>query len=172
MLIRQERKEDYSAVHKLVKAAFDTTDFSDGTEAEYLDNLRKLDTFIPELSLIAHDKDNRILGQIVLYEMTIKSDEADYKELVLSPISVHPNHFGKGIARALIEEACLIAVQLGYKAVFLCGNPELYTRLGFTPSYKMGIYHVNDGDKNAEWCMVKELVKDSLKSVSGLIAIE
>ncbi|MDK2917116.1 MAG: hypothetical protein PWR25_1673 [Euryarchaeota archaeon] len=167
--IRQECPADYEDVYQLVKRSFATTVHSDGTEADYLNEVRRKETFIPELSLVAEDADGRIVGQIVLYATEIATDSGPITALVLSPISVHPDCFRQGIARAMMDRAFEIARGMGYTAVFLCGEPEIYHGLGFCASYTFGIFH-ND-DPGAEWCMAKELVPHALAGVRGTIDI-
>ena len=89
--------------------------------------------------------------------------------LVLSPICVHPDYFKQGIARAMMEASFEKAKALGYKAVFLCGEPAFYNKLGFVPTYQYGIYHIKD--KKADWCMVRELISGALKNITGTIDI-
>ena len=169
MQIRQEQRADYAEVYELVKTSFATASYADGTEADYLNSIRKKDAFIPELSLVAVHESGKIIGQIVLYETKITTPEQLLTELVLSPICVHPDYFRRGIARALIEQA--LAKAKGYNAVFLCGEPEIYRKLGFVPSFEYGIYHINDAERNAEWCMACELVDGALSGVTGTIDI-
>ena len=107
-----------------------------------------------------------------LYEMRINCRDRDEVQLVLSPLSVHPDYFGQGIGAKLISEGCRRALERGYKAVFLCGDAAYYSKFGFTPTYRHKIYHKNDINKNAEWCMVKELKNGCLASVTGVIDIE
>ena len=171
MVIRKENKSDYDEIYELVKQSFATTDFSDGTEADYLNEIRKKNTFIPELSLVAENEEGKLVGQIVLYKMTIMSTEGEYTELVLSPISVHPDYFGRGIASKLINESFFIAKNMGYKAVFLCGNPNFYSKFGFKPSYQYNIFHIEDESKKADYCMVHELIEGALSGVSGKVEI-
>jgi predicted N-acetyltransferase YhbS len=109
MKIRQERPSDYDEVYQLVKKSFATSSHADGTEPDYLNEVRKKDTFIPRLSLVAENEDGRLVGQIVLYKMTIVSRDGDITQLVLSPICVHPDYFRRGIARAMMEKAFQIA---------------------------------------------------------------
>jgi predicted N-acetyltransferase YhbS len=169
MNIRQEKQSDYDEVYNLVRISFDTNSDSDGTVPDYLNEIRKKDIFIPELSLVVENDDGKIIGQIVLYKTNIITTNKEITELLLSPISVHPDYFRRGIARAMIEESFIIARKLGFKAVFLCGDPELYKKFGFVPSYKHDIFHISDESKNAEWSMVYELVKGSLDRISGTI---
>ena len=166
MTIRQEMPADYGEVCRLIKASFATNADDDGTVPDYLDELRVKDVFIPELSLIA-EIDNKIVGQIVLYKTDIKTPNGILTELLLSPISVHPDHFRRGIARAMIEKSLEIALQMGYRAVFLCGDPEVYGKLGFSPSYDYGIFHKSD--RGAEWSMVREVYEGALRGITGAI---
>jgi predicted N-acetyltransferase YhbS len=60
---------------------------------------------------------------------------------------------------------------MDYSAVFLCGNPAFYHKMGFRPTYEYGIYHIEDEAKNAEYCMVRELKGGALKGINGTVAI-
>jgi len=155
-------------VNELVKISFATNSDDDGTTHDYLKEIRDKDTFIPELSLVA-ETEKKIIGQIVLYKTNITTLNGDITELLLSPICVHPKYFRRGIARKMIEESFHVAKKLGYKAVFLCGDPELYKKFGFIPSYEYNIYHISDDSKKAEWSMVYELVEKGLNNISGTI---
>ena len=170
MIIRQEQPSDYDEVYQLVKESFSTV-YSDSEpdEHEYLDELRKKDCFIPKLSLVAEHEDGKIVGQVVLYKTVVTTAQGPLTELLLSPICVHPCYFRRGIARAMIEEVLKKAKDMGFRAVFLCGDPETYRRLGFVPSYSYNIFHIDDDTKTAEWSMVRELYDGSLSGISGMI---
>jgi predicted N-acetyltransferase YhbS len=169
MKIRQERSSDYSEVYELVKTSFATISDSDGTEPDYLNELRTKDTFIPELSLVAENDDGTLIGQIVLYKTAIATSRGELIELLLSPICVDPDYFRRGIARALIAEALSLAKEMGFRAVFLCGDPVIYERLGFSPSYQHNIFHKKDKSKTADWSMVRELYSGALNGISGTV---
>ena len=166
MIIRREQPSDYEEVHTLVSKAFASVPYGDGTEADYLDKLRGKDTFIPGLSFVATE-DGQIVGQIVLYRTDIATREGPQTQLLLSPISVHPDYFRRGIARAMTEHALAKAAAMGYRAVFLCGNPEIYKKLGFVPTYQYSISHRQDA--RAQWSMVRELYAGALQGVEGMI---
>ena len=104
MKVRQEKPFDYNEVYELVKISFATNSDDDGTTSDYLNEVRKKDTFIPELSLVAEDDNGKIIGQIVLYKMMIDTKNGKIVELLLSPICVHPEYFCKGIARTMIKK--------------------------------------------------------------------
>ena len=168
MTIRQEKPSDYK-VYELVKLSFAANTDDDGTTPDYLNELRNKNTFIPELSLVAENDDGKIIGQIVLYKTDITTLNGKLTELLLSPISVHPDYFRRGIARAMINESFHISKELGYKAVFLCGALELYKKLGFAPSFEYNTFHISDDSKKAQWSMVCELTENGLKEISGTV---
>lgn len=171
IIVRKEQPEDYAEVYKMVREAFATTSYSDGTEQDYLEDLRKKDCFIPELSLVAV-LNGKIVGQIVLYEIAVIDNHGkEHLFLNLSPVSVHVGYFCQGIGSALINTACAKAAGMGYKAVFLCGEPAYYSRFGFVPTYRYGIYHTDDKGHNADWCMVKELQEGCLSGINAEINI-
>ena len=168
--IRQEEPADYAEVYALVKAAF-TVDSPGEGEWDYLNEVRKKPSFIPDLSLVAVTDEHQIVGQIVLYETAVTTDRGAFTALVLSPLSVHPDYFRQGIARAMMTYAFVLARHMGYTAVFLCGDPLFYCKMGFRPSSAYGIYHIADETHTAEWCMALELTENALKNIRGTIDI-
>ena len=70
--IRQESKNDYDEVYTVVKEAFETAEHSDGNEHDLVDALRKSNSFIPELSLVAIE-DSKIVGHILFTKIGKKS---------------------------------------------------------------------------------------------------
>ena len=73
----------------------------------------------------------------------------------------------QGIIRKLVEYALNEAKEMGYGAVFLGGNPNLYARFGFVPSSKYGIYHENRKKWGDEGFMVCILIPGALDGVTG-----
>ena len=168
-VIRREEPADYAGIDQLVKCVFATSPHADGTEPDYLNALREKTTFIPELALVAEHESGRLIGQIVLYETPVHTTSGDVTQLLLSPICVHPGYFRRGIARAMMRAAFGRARRMGYKLVFLCGDPAFYGKFGFIPTYLAQIYHRNDPEHHATWSMVKELEPGALKEVNGWI---
>ena len=167
--VRQEQPADYAEVYELVAVSFATSAHADGTEPDYLNEVRTKSTFIPELSFVAQEPGGGIVGQIVLYRTAITTADGAVEALVLSPLCVHPRYFRRGIARLLVEHALARAAELGHSSVFLCGDPAIYSRLGFVPSFRYGVCHIQD--PQAPWCMGRELIGGALAGVSGTIAI-
>lgn len=171
MKIRQERESDYEEVYELVRHSFSTVPDDDGSVPDYLNEVRTKEAFIPELSLVLESDSGKIIGQIVLYETHIVTSDKKIAALLLSPICVHPEHFRRGNARLMAEEAFRIAREMGYGAVFLCGEPSVYRKLGFKPSCEHNIFNADDDSKKAEWCMVREIAENWLNGISGTVDI-
>lgn len=134
MEIRQERREDWEAVYRLVQAAFASAEQSDGNEQDLVTALRESAAFVPELSLVAVDGE-RIVGHILFTRVTVGGTQV----LALAPLSVLPEEQGKGIGLALIREGHRIAGRLGYGWSIVLGHPGYYPRAGYQPASRYGI---------------------------------
>ncbi|NIK76649.1 putative N-acetyltransferase YhbS [Paenibacillus castaneae] len=168
--IRQERFDDYKTTEEVVKNAFANMEFSDQAEHELVSRIRKSDTFIPELSLVAITKDSdstEIVGHILLSTIKIINDNQSAESLALAPVSVLPHYQRKGIGRLLILEALRIAKELGYHSVVVLGHPQYYPKFGFKRASSWGIrapFDVTD-----DVFMALELQENSLDKVSGVV---
>ena len=69
MQIRTARKEDYGQIYRLVQTAFSTAQVSDGTEQDFVLELRRRPGYIPGLELAAEES-GRLVGHIMLTEQT------------------------------------------------------------------------------------------------------
>lgn len=132
--IRQENKRDYNEVYSLVRSAFESAEQSDGNEHDLVVNLRKSDSFIPELSLVAIIE-NKIVGYILFTKIKI----GNYTELALAPLAVLPKYQKQGIGKRLIEEGHKIAKKLGYHYSIVLGNEKYYSKFGYIPAKRYSI---------------------------------
>ncbi|NWK68823.1 N-acetyltransferase [Bacillus paramycoides] len=163
--IRQEQQNDYSKTEEVVKQAFLNEEFSDKTEHELVSRIRKCDAFIPELSIVAVDKE--IVGHIMLSKITIEQDGTSVESLALAPVSVAPSHQKKGIGGKLIAAAIEKAKELGYGSVVVLGHQEYYPRFGFKKASDWNIkapFEVPD-----EVFMAMELRENALQGVEGVV---
>ena len=169
VIIRPENPSEYEAVNKLIYTAFAE---QHGIETgkfmmEHFMEERRRDTFIPALSLVAVLEDDTIVGEVALHETDIATENGNITQLVLSQSAVLPEYRMQGIMRMLVEYALDNAEKLGYGAVFLGGNPNLYARYGFEPSSLYGIYHENREKWGDEGFMVCILKAGVLNGVTG-----
>ncbi len=85
--------------------------------------------------------------------------------LTFGPISVLPQFQRQGVGKALIEHTKRIALEKGYKAIIIYGNPANYCLHGFKSSKKFGIT-TPDG-KYPFALLVLELFDGALDAISG-----
>ena len=170
--IKQEQVDDYDISEKVVKSAFTNAEHSDQKEHLLVSRIRKSKAFIPKLSLVATDENNKkILGHILLSKINISKDDNELVEsLALAPLSVLPAYQNKGIRELLITEALKEAKELEYNSVVVLGYPEYYPKFGFKKASIWGIkapFEVPD-----EAFMAVELSENALNMFQGLLNIQ
>ncbi len=160
--IRQEVPKDYEVTYNLVRDSFKEAEHTDGNEQDLVVKLRKGNSFIPELSLVA-EIDNKIVGHILFTKGSIEGNPI----LVLAPVSVLPDYQGKGIGGQLIQRGHEIARALGYKGIILLGHPTYYPKFGYKIST---LFDIRAPFEVPEDCfMAIELEENSLKNISGTV---
>ncbi|WP_428234904.1 GNAT family N-acetyltransferase [Gracilimonas sp.] len=164
--IRRETKADYSDVFELIKKAFEGEEYSDQTEHLLVERLRNSEAFIPELSLVA-EWENEVVGHILFTRILIKSEKEEWESLALAPVTVLPNHQGKGIGGQLIKAGHKAAREAGFTSVILVGHAGYYPRFGYRPcsDYDISLPF----DIPPENCMAIELAENALEEVHGVV---
>ncbi|MBY0095664.1 GNAT family N-acetyltransferase [Mesobacillus maritimus] len=165
--IRQEQPEDYQTTEQVVKSAFSTVEFSDKQEHVLVDRIRKSDAFIPELSLVAFNQENEMVGHILLSKIQITDGPKSVESLALAPVSVAPEYHRKGIGSQLIYAAIEKAKQLDHHSIIVLGHPTYYPKFGFKSAFLWKIrapFDVPD-----EVFMGLELTENALEHVQGVV---
>lgn len=134
MNIRQEQPADFETVYRVVKTAFINAEHSDGNEQDLVVELRKSQSFIPELSLVAVE-DGKIVGHILFTRAHVNGNEV----LALAPLSVLPEYQNRGIGLSLIRRGHMAARRLGYRYSVVLGHPGYYPKAGYAPASRYGI---------------------------------
>ena len=166
--LRPEREADFGAIYDLVKEAFAAIPESDGDEADFVAAMRGHPGYIPNLTLIA-ERCGELIGYVMVTSTRVEGPDGGSPVLLLAPLCVSPKRQSRGVGAALMHEAFRRAVELGYDAVFLAGNPKYYRRFGFVPSVKFGIGHTMPvADK---YILALELVPGALASRKGNIIL-
>ncbi|MDR1358497.1 MAG: N-acetyltransferase [Coriobacteriales bacterium] len=169
MNIRQETEGDFGEVYALIKTAFETAAISDGDEQEYYARIRRSDTCIPELSLVA-EQDGRIIGHIMLARTLVRSKTGEHEFLVLAILSVAEERRRSGVGSALARAALDRATRLGHRAVFLAGDHRYYGRFGFVPASEYSIRYKEDVPREMlDNIMALELTPGSLDGIKGVV---
>ncbi len=126
--IRQQRPDspsDLSAIREVTTLAFG----DEGAKVTQLvDALQASDAY-SGLSFIA-ERERRVVGHTMLTRSWLDAPQRLVEVLVLSPLSVHPDHQGQGVGAALVARALDEARASGAPAVFLEGDPRYYEALG------------------------------------------
>ena len=129
--VRVETPDDAPAVAELLRACFPDEAVDDLVAA-----LRAGPTHLPELALVAEDATGRPVGSVIVTTVRLERHPAAPQPILcLSPLAVHPDARGRGVARELVEEVLRRARDraraTGEPYLVLEGNPALYRRFGF-----------------------------------------
>ena len=166
LIIRQEKPSEFPFLYDFVKVAFQTAKVADGDEQGYVNKLRASGNYIPELALVA-EEDGKIVGHIMLTKTYVATGGSKFEALLLAPLSVALEYRRCGIGSKLVLYSFDLAKKLGYKALFVVGDPAYYGRFGFKSTAPL-IKHVPMPipDENL---MVYELSSGALAGVAGTV---
>lgn len=134
LVIREETPADYEKVYLLVKSAFALAEHADGNEQDLVNDLRKSESFIPSLSLVA-EKDGVLAGYILFTKLRIGEETA----LALAHLAVLPEFQKQGIGSSLIKEGHKRAKEMGYRFSVVLGSENYYPKFGYVPASRYGI---------------------------------
>ncbi|WP_459500237.1 GNAT family N-acetyltransferase [Bacillus sp. C1] len=163
--VRQESEKDYKRVEEVIKQAFLNEAFSDQKEHELVNRIRKCDAFIPELSLVAVDKE--VVGHVLLSSIKIVDGDTSVDSLALAPISVVQEYQKKEIVSMLISHVLRKAKELGYHSVIVWGHKDYYPKFGFKPA---NLWNIRAPfDVPGEIFMAMELTVHVLQNVQGVV---
>ncbi len=132
-----------------------------------VEEIRSKKYYVPELELIMVNKDDLILGYAMFSRFHIEGRYED-ELLILTPVAVRTEYQRQHISRELIEYGFDRAIQLGFKAVLVEGNPRNYNPRGFVTSADHGITAgPNIHLPHVSCLMIKELVSGALDHIHG-----
>lgn len=159
--IRQEKEKDFVQVYNVIESAFETAEHSDGNEQDLVTELRKSDSFVPELSLVAEIND-KIIGYILFTKIKI----GDITALALAPLAVLPEYQRKGVGTRLITEGHKIAAKLNYDYSVVLGSDQYYSNFGYVPASRYNIYAPFDTED--KYFMAVKLNKNA-ETINGTV---
>ena len=129
--IRPEKSGDERAIRALTDAAFHDMPHSDGDEGPLVEKLRADGDLV--LSLVALSADQAIIGHIAFSPVSIEGEAGLWYQL--APVSVIPLRQNIGIGSQLIEKGLEQMRGAGANGIALVGDPEYYSRFGFTQDH-------------------------------------
>lgn len=125
--------------------------------------------YLPELELIMVNEEDTILGYAMFSRFHLEN-KYENELLLLSPVAVKTEFQRQHISKDIIEFGFKKAIQMGFKAVIVEGNPQNYKSRGFKTSKDFGIIAgKNISLPRPECLMVKELVEGALINISGIV---
>ncbi|MDR1163658.1 MAG: N-acetyltransferase [Candidatus Accumulibacter sp.] len=125
--VRSELPGDENAIGEITRQAFESHPYSHQTEHFIVEALRKAGVL--SVSQVAEHA-GQLVGHIAFSPVMIEDACSDWYGM--GPVSVLPKFQGKGIGRALIEQGLAKLKALGGKGCVLVGDPEFYSRFGFS----------------------------------------
>ncbi|WP_200920115.1 GNAT family N-acetyltransferase [Nocardioides sp. Leaf307] len=128
LVVRPVHPQDRESITRVVTAAF-------GEEGEVVARLveRLEASRAVALGLVA-EVGGAVVGHVMLTQCWVDTRERLRQVLVLSPLSVAPDHQRGGVGGALLAAALDAAEADGWPAVFLEGSPAYYSARGFVPA--------------------------------------
>ena len=107
--------------------------FGERVVADLADALRTSPDWIEGLSFVA-ERAGRLIGHILFTRSLLDAPRRLVDVLVLSPVSVAPDHQRRGIGSALIGHGLRQVAGRPEPLVLLEGSPTFYRRFGFEPA--------------------------------------
>jgi putative acetyltransferase len=124
LAVRPATGGDAGAIRAVHLAAFPTS-----AEADLVTRLDE--DRDSEISLVA-EQGGRVVGHVMLSRMSVSAGDRAFRALGLGPVGVLPGAQGSGVGSALVRAALAVAGTLGEEVVFVLGEPDYYTRFGFS----------------------------------------
>ncbi len=131
MMIRCETTADHQAIYSLTRDAFAPMNFSDGSEPDIIDEMRKDGDLT--LSLVAEEEG--VIGHVAFSPATISGAEGVWYGL--GPISVRADRQRQGIGTKLAHTGLDMLRDMGAAGCVLTGNPAVYTPMGFSNDHAL-----------------------------------
>ncbi|CAN7296437.1 N-acetyltransferase [Bosea sp. LjRoot90] len=156
--IRAAQPADAEAIAALNRAAFGGED-----EVGIVERLRR--DGLTAVELVA-ERDNAIVGHILLSWLPTTMDGRTVKALALAPMAVQPGSQKQGIGGRLIVAALHEAKAAGAEAVIVLGHPDYYPRFGFSAALARNLA----SPFTSEAFMALELVPGALAGERGSVS--
>lgn len=131
--VRAEVLSDHDEIASVVTRAFGSPN-----QARLVAAIRASSNFVPGWSLVA-TVDGRVVGHVMVSYVTLRDDTSEHRVPSLSPLSVSPDHQGRGIGSALVHAVVSAVDATGAPLIVLEGSPWYYPRFGFEYAVPLGI---------------------------------
>ena len=130
LIIRREEEKDHRAVEELTREAFWNVYHPGATEHLIVHQLWNKKHVIKDLNLVA-EADGQLVGHILYVASEITADGIRLPSLTFGPLSISPEHRGRGCGQCLLEHSLALAENSGAVLVAITGFPDYYSRFDF-----------------------------------------
>lgn len=93
------------------------------------------------------------MGHILYVASEITADGIRLPSLTFGPLSISPEHRGRGCGQCLLEHSLALAENSGAVLVAITGFPDYYSRFGFVKGKEVGVRY--QADPEADHFLVK-----------------
>ncbi|QND51721.1 N-acetyltransferase [Phyllobacterium sp. 628] len=135
--IRTPHLADRPLIAKVLEDAFEAPD-----EAQLVQSLIDGNNVVLELIALL---DGVIAGHILFSRLRVEGNTV-FEAVALAPLSVAPEHQGKGIGSALIKAAHEQLIAAGETLAVVLGDPGYYGRFGYTREQALGFTSPYQGE--------------------------
>jgi putative acetyltransferase len=122
---REERPGDEVSIRKVHEAAF-----SQVAEGRLVDRLR--DDGLIVSSVVGVLPDGEIVASAIFSRVVLSTASGPTGAVALAPVAVTPAHQRHGFGSLVIRHGLRLCAQRGYEAAFVLGDPEYYSKFGFS----------------------------------------
>lgn len=134
-----------------------------------VEEIREMDTYIPELEIIAIDENDEAVGYAMFSRFHLEGKYRD-RLLILTPVAVKTQLQRRHISKNMLEYGFEQARKMGFDAVIVEGNPTNYRSRGFVTAAEQGVLPGKTVHLPAIEClMVKELREGALGEIRGTV---
>lgn len=157
---------DWAAIERMTRDAFWDI-YKPGCDEHYLVHVLHAENApAPELNLVA-ELNGEIIGQVICVPARLLCGKKVLEDvLCLGPLTVAPTHQRQGVGSMLMQEAIRRAASLGWRAIFLVGDPAYYHRFGYRATSEYGI--TLPGGETMDVMMVLPLQPGALDGCAGV----
>jgi putative acetyltransferase len=143
VVIRPASWSERDDIIDLVRRAFSDQTRDGSYEAGVVAETWRRQAGPKDLELVA-DAGGSIVGHVLAAIGDVDGDPM----VGIAPLSVSPEHQGKGIGSALMRELLQRVEAAGWPIALLLGDPHYYARFGFRPAAELGITYGPVGADN------------------------
>lgn len=130
--IREERDADTDRIRAIHDAAF-----GGDAEGRLIDRLRTGGLIVASIVGVA---DDAVIANVVFSRIVMTTPSETVNAVALAPVAVMPAYQRRGFGSKVIAYGLRLCAERGYAAAFVLGDPEYYSRFGFSSEAAKAVF--------------------------------